>query len=139
MKSIDSADFEDFLRGYIEAALWADCMPPDDDPDGESGGRQGLEMRSSGEAIMRAECEAFVRANQADLTSYCAQVETIDDSPSAYAGHDFWLTSHHHGAGFWDRKGVGRAVGARLTESSHAIGREFAQPWDCGDGTADYE
>ena len=59
---------------------------------------------------MVADVRAFAEDNAVDL-------EGIDPGQ---AGHDFWLTRNHHGAGFWDR-GLGE-VGERLTDAAHAYG-----------------
>ena len=37
------------------------------------------------------------------------------------AGHDFWLTRNHHGAGFWDGDWP-EDVDEKLTEASHSWG-----------------
>lgn len=125
-------DVERFIDGYIECALWADCMPASDDPNAESGGGEHLELRNGAREKMAADCRTFCEENADDLARYCEQ-RGFDAS---YAGHDFWLTRQHHGAGFWDR-GLG-ALGQRLTEAAHAYGSaDDHTPFDCGDGTAD--
>ncbi len=128
-------DREAFIDGYVECALWADCLPPEDDPEGETGGREGLEIRPEARDKMAADCQTFVDFNRADLLAYCEQIRRVDHAPpEAYAGHDFWLTRNGHGAGFWDR-GLGE-LGERLSEVARAYG-EPIYPFDCGDGTAD--
>lgn len=37
------------------------------------------------------------------------------------AGHDFWLTKNHHGAGFWDGDWPAE-IGKKLTDISHKYG-----------------
>jgi hypothetical protein len=148
-------DADAFIDGYVECALWADCMPHEDhryNPapfcskcggacrmgNGELGGCEGLELRDGAREKMAVDCLAFIEANEADLLTYCEQ-RTYDPSQGeveSYAGHDFWLTRSGHGAGFWDR-GLG-ALGERLTEASKAYGSpDDHRPYDCGDGTAD--
>lgn len=131
-------DIEAFIDGYIECALWADCMPAEDDPDGESGGRESLELRDGARERMSVDCLAFCEANARDLAEYCER-RSYDPSQgpvSSYAGHDFWLTRNGHGAGFWDR-GLG-TLGERLTAAASAFGSaDDHTPYDCGDGTAD--
>jgi hypothetical protein len=47
-------------------------------------------------------------------------ITDIQDDVSL-AGHDFWLTRNHHGAGFWDGDWP-ECVGEKLTEASHSCG-----------------
>lgn len=125
-----------FIDGYVETALWADCMPPEDDPDGELGGREHLEMRADARDYMAADCQSFIDANHDDLLAYCDAVTTDGSPAESYAGHDFWLTRRRHGAGFWDR-GLGE-LGERLTRAAQSYS-EDPMPYDCGDGTADID
>lgn len=59
---------------------------------------------------MRNDCRDFFEANSEDLTNM----------DPGQAGHDFWLTRNHHGAGFWDR-GLGD-LGDRLTKAAQVYG-----------------
>lgn len=145
-----SNGFDDFVTGYIDAALWADCQwaEEDQDPSGESGGRVGLELRPGvrDTIIMRGQLEEFFASNAEDLIAYCEEIGPWTgnddrgyvemDPPEARAGHDFWLTRSRHGTGFWDR-GLGE-LGDRLTEAAHGYGSPDDHiPYDCGDGTAE--
>lgn len=138
----------DFLEGYVTAALWADCLPAEGDPEGESGGREHLTMRDDARESLAEDCRAFIEANLADLERYAEHAisATPVDVGKPYggdaalrvaawerAGHDFWLTRNGHGAGFWDR-GLGD-LGDRLTEAAKVYGEVLVI--DCGDGTAD--
>jgi hypothetical protein len=38
-----------------------------------------------------------------------------------YAGHDFWLTRNHHGAGFWDGDWE-QSAGEKLTALAESFG-----------------
>jgi hypothetical protein len=126
---ITDTDLESFIDGYIECALWADCWPAENDTDGESGGREHLELRDGVREAMAVDCIDFYNHNLADLADY-----TMQGRPMDHAGHDFWLTRNGHGAGFWDR-GLG-AVGDRLTRAAKVYG-DAQPPYDCGDGTCD--
>ena len=64
---------------------------------------------------MKRECAEF-QATHATLLSEAYR----DRYDASSAGHDFWLTRNHHGAGFWDR-GLGE-VGRKLTEAAHVYG-----------------
>lgn len=132
-------DREAFIDGYVECALWADCMPAEGEPDdAEMGGRESLEMTADGRERMAVDCDAFIARNLPDLVTYC-ELRTYDPSQgpvASYAGHDFWLTRNGHGAGFWDR-GLGD-LGERLSDAARAYGdADNMRPVDMGDGTAD--
>lgn len=100
-----------FTTAYIEAALWSSTDNSD-----ESGGRPldfnyGVEdIAPETIASILDDCKAFQEAHANDIGDNLEQ-----------AGHDFWLTRNHHGAGFWDGDWPDD-VGERLTEASHAFG-----------------
>lgn len=71
-----------------------------------------------------SDCEKFQSENE------IPEYNNAQYSDSEMAGHDFWLTRNHHGAGFWDR-GLGE-VGQKLTEASYAFGEVFAYLGDDG-------
>jgi hypothetical protein len=111
------ARVDELLSGYVECALWSST-----DQSTESGGyplddnygREDIAPESL--ASMREDCAAFLQSHGDDLDTL-----VIHERYSyAHAGHDFWLTRNHHGAGFWDR-GFD-ALGERLTEAAHAYG-----------------
>ena len=54
---------------------------------------------------MTADCDKFLTENAQDIDGRVEQ-----------AGHDFWLTRNHHGAGYWDGDWPTEA-GDRLTEA----------------------
>lgn len=120
MHEPDSPDYlETFTNAYIECALWSSIddngEPFDDNYDIDDLGPDERDR-------IREECKAFIAANIGDLEDAGSfPVYNRDDSgPPGCAGHDFWLTRNHHGAGFWDR-GLGD-IGERLTEMAHAYG-----------------
>ncbi len=100
-----------FTRAYIEAALWSSTDNSD-----ASGGLPldfsfGVEeIAPETLASILDDCTAFQEAHANDIGDNLVQ-----------AGHDFWLTRNHHGAGFWDGDWPDD-VGERLTEASHAFG-----------------
>lgn len=90
-------DANGITTGYLSAMLWvveSDLSIPDLDPEA------ALEV---GFAI-----GAWVYKHQDLLEESGLEPEQI--------GHDLYLTSNHHGAGFWDR-GLGE-LGDRLTEAA---------------------
>ena len=92
---------DSFTWAYIEAALWSslddDGMPLDDNYDATDLAPETLER-------MKVDCASF---KEQYWESICANLSG--------AGHDFWLTRNHHGAGFWD--GDWPEVGDDLTEA----------------------
>lgn len=117
---------DDFTRGYIECALWAETWDHSED----GGNDESFEAAGYGaddiapEALkqLESDCADFQEANAADLEAYCTQYGSVrgEHSGMACAGHDFWFTRNGHGAGFWDR-GLG-ALGERLSAASKAYG-----------------
>lgn len=112
---------ESMLRGYIDCALWS--------ADDEATGRGSLARRnfvradlaSSTEAVMRAECAAFLEEN----------LRYLGHQSFEQFGHDFWLTRNHHGAGFWDGS-YPELDGESLTHAAHAAGERDLYVGDDG-------
>lgn len=107
-------NLDTFTRAYMVAALWSsvgEAGEPLDDAHDVG------DLAPETAARMRADCAAFIAANAADLALYAERCESNEQwSAEDLAGHDFWLTRHGHGAGFWDR-GLGD-LGARLSEAA---------------------
>jgi hypothetical protein len=108
---------ETFLDAYTTCALWSS-----NDESNESGGepldKNYSRKNLSAEAlqVMVEDCHVFQRMARVLLS------QTPDDYGVERAGHDFWLTRNHHGAGFWDRD-LGE-VGEKLTELAHLFGEQ---------------
>jgi hypothetical protein len=102
-----------FSAAYAACALWSSIGD-----DGEPlDARHSLEdFAPEALAKMEADCATFERECNALLE--CAYNRVGYDVEQA--GHDFWLTRNHHGAGFWDR-GLG-VLGDRLTVRAEAFG-----------------
>lgn len=120
---------ENFIRGYIVAALWAET---DDDGEPLDDNHSQDDITPETMQAMRADCIAFQASNSADLDAYCEAIEYDpgQGSPEDYAGHDFWLTRNRHGAGYWDR-GLG-PLGERLSNSARGYGEAGIYPGDDG-------
>ena len=101
---------ETFYRAYIEAMLWS-SMGDDDEPLDKNYSAENLAPETI--TASRTDCEAFLEQ--------CG--EELHHNYSS-AGHDFWLTRNHHGAGFWDGD-WGKERGERLTNASHT----FREVW----------
>lgn len=96
-----------FTQAYVEASLWSST---DDDNEPLDGLYDADCIALEALQTMIAECQDFQTANAEDIATDLAR-----------AGHDFWLTRNHHGAGFWDGDWA-PAVGQRLTQNAHAYG-----------------
>jgi hypothetical protein len=118
---------DDFLRGYIEAAIWTGTDESDETggwPLDERFGFSDVALESMEKAL--AECRAFQEENAADLYVFREFYPRSPDghSSDAFAGHNFWLTRNGHGVGFWDR-GLPKDVGERLTKASRKAGERY--------------
>lgn len=110
---------ENFTTGYITCAIWSSC-----DDSGNPLDQMNTELSSETRMQMEEDCKAFEETNTALLEQWYAE---CGESPDR-AGHDFWLTRNHHGAGFWDRWNGATPqgkVGQALTESAHAFGESY--------------
>ncbi len=102
---------DEFTRAYVTCALWStvDSSVTDSGrPLADHYTERDLSRDTLG--IMIHDCLEFQAAWSDD----------IQDDLSR-AGHDFFLTRNHHGAGFWDGDWPGE-VAERLTMASHAFG-----------------
>lgn len=104
-----------FYDAYLTTALWSSV-----DDAGEPLDHDANSIDAETQAAMRADCDAFYDANQADLN--CDGVTYGPDfDQDGRAGHDFWLTRCGHGAGFWDGDWP-EPQAARLTAAAEAFG-----------------
>ena len=100
--NIDSLD--DFTRAYMECALWSShtVLPDSNEEVNLDDNHDITDIAPATRETMIADCKAFQTENSEYLI---AAIEKEDVCPSVIqrrAGHDFWLTRNHHGAGFWD-------------------------------------
>jgi hypothetical protein len=102
-----------FTQAYVEAMFWTECNSDNDELEDMTFDDLAPETLAQ---IVR-DCEAFQRDHETLLDKAFARSDSYDESS---AGHDYWLTRNHHGAGFWDR-GLG-AIGNDLTEMAHRDG-----------------
>jgi len=128
---------DDFTRAYLECALWSSTDESDEyggEPLDKNYGVEDFAPESLQSAI--EDCRDF-QESFGDLVAlgYGGRGGDGEEfSAEARAGHDFWLTRNHHGAGFWDgdwnismppdHEGARRCrtVGDYLTEMSHPYG-----------------
>jgi hypothetical protein len=117
------ADFPAFFEAYLVAALWSSTIGEgsEEEPgerDGDPFDKHFSVSDFSEEAleVLRAHafsfwCRMWYYVN-AETPANCHSETT----PAHMAGHDFWLTSNGHGAGFWD--GDWPTYGEQLTKLS---------------------
>ncbi len=142
------ADFDDFVRGYLEAALFSTSVGDDFAADwnkatGDAFASDcsmivfGLGVDDiSAESIesARKQCADFITHNRADLDAYVEAMgtwrgsDTNRGSDASYsgwesAGIDFLFSSAGHGAGYFDR-GLD-ALGARLQAAARVYGEQY--------------
>jgi hypothetical protein len=96
---------ETLVQSYIATALWSST---DDDGKYLDQRYSPSDLAPETRARMEDDCAAFLAAHATTVAGR-----------EALAGHDFWLTRCHHGAGFWD--GDWGDLGDGLTEASHAF------------------
>ncbi|MDE2103053.1 MAG: hypothetical protein KGL39_37760 [Patescibacteria group bacterium] len=116
-----------FTDAYIDCALWSSV---DDDGDPLDNNFSCNDLDADALSEMERDCANFERDNRDLLQEAYATVLHIPGQPHYspanepgdfytpdMAGHDFWLTRNHHGAGFWDR-GLSEYLGNLLTEAA---------------------
>jgi hypothetical protein len=102
------------------AALWSTC---DDEGEPLDGTYDTDDLNDTGFDTITT---VFIASNEADCQ------EWIERYGEESLGHDIWLTSQRHGAGFWDR-GAGE-LGERLTQACRACGFDGADIYIGADG-----
>lgn len=125
---------EEFIRGYMIAAVWASMHTADEHTDPVPIDSLDPEPEWSEEAIKEVKevCIDFMESNEADLDLYVSEIEydPTQGTPYDYAGHDYWLTRNGHGVGYWDRS-LGK-LGKRLTEACDSYGSQDLEIGDDG-------
>lgn len=101
------ASLDEFTQAYVEAMFFTSSGYEED---GDLQDASFGELAPETLAKIIHDCELFQKDN-ADL---------IGDEWSQ-AGHDFWLTRNHHGAGFWDGDWEEPEATA-LTDAAHGYG-----------------
>lgn len=93
------ADCDDFVRAYVEAALWStndETTPEGGEPLDKNYGIENIDPMTLWGMIR--DCDAFRDQNAADLN---ALLEHHGIALREIA-RDFWLNRNGHGCGFWD-------------------------------------
>lgn len=121
----DFAKLPLFVQGYLKAVFWTDASP-DADEELRDVGYSDLAHESLVSVIK--ECEQF-QEQAKDLLSLAYERDYEEEQ----AGHDFWLTRNHHGAGFWDRDELDAGdLGDKLTKIAHSFGDAYLMVGDDG-------
>lgn len=101
-------NLDSFTRQYIETALWSS----NDESTPEGGNPLDANY----------DINDIAPETLAQMIEDCAkfQADNANDIGLRYsdAGHDFWLTRHHHGAGFWETPDWPKQAGERLTKAA---------------------
>ena len=116
MNDIDK-DFEDFFEHYLICALWASS---DTDAIGRYFNFDDLfstkDFEEESLKYLRNTAYKFYRDNK-HMFKY--KQHTFNDGTYTdymLAGHDFWLTTHSHGSGFWDGDMINQDDATLITE-----------------------
>ncbi len=112
---------DDFLRGYLDAALFtADAHPP-----------SGQDYVSSGRAdeMFPSLPDYFIEQARKDCAKFtvenCSLLNQAGDPWQN--GADFWYTRNGHGVGFWDR-GYPDEIADPLTKACKKWGEVWLMP-----------
>lgn len=113
-------DVQKFITAYLECAMWS-SHAFDDEGTAQESLDQKYEFDDIDPESMEAaqkECVSFIEGIATTLRHAIGR----NRYTMAGAGHDFWLTRNHHGAGFWDR-GLG-AAGESLSRWAKSYGEK---------------
>ena len=111
---------KELLDGLITCAVWAECSEYDEkyEPGSVLSYMNADNFAPSALAFLRDYCREFAEA----FPRFCAdpdsfRVSTYDPTCKIleYVGHDLWLTTCGHGAGFWDGDWE-ESIGEELSE-----------------------
>lgn len=114
-------NIQQFLSGYIGAALWSttDCR----DEEGNDTYSLDDEFDSVSDACraaMLSDCEDFIQAQAEKLESFKTLAgPNCDDWRLGFL---FWLNRSGHGSGFWDELPAGETLGDELSEACRPYG-----------------
>lgn len=100
-----------FLNAYITCAIWSSTDQDDDNTPLDKNFTPN-DLSPQALVTMRADCERFLQES--------GLAPTHPLWHETRAGHDFWLTRNHHGAGFWDGDWP-EPLATRLTDLAHTF------------------
>lgn len=100
--------FETFFHSFIETALWCSSDSNSDSDTSLQNQNYSIDdIDPNCLETLKTDCQLFFDENYSKIQTNIS-----------LAGHDFWLTSNRHGAGFWDGDWE-KEIGQELTEESH--------------------
>jgi len=113
----ESKDTLDFMQGYKYCMLWA-SLGDEEDCEFLSNKYNVDDIADETIAKVHHDCSAFLYKTRAMLKPFITE-----EYDMCSAGHDFFLTRNHHGAGFWDRENLSKGkTGNKLTDIAHKFG-----------------
>ena len=89
-------ELQEFRFSFIETLFWVESGDDEGEIDAES------ELSEVVEEDIKADCRSFYRRAWVDLHNAADKLGIDHLCAARLAGHDFYLTRNHHGAGFWD-------------------------------------
>lgn len=104
------------LLGYMTAALWSSYNPDNESEEYLDQNYSVQDITESTKKLMEKDVSKFINKNLDALEKSGLNWEQI--------GHDFWLTRHHHGAGFWDKS---RCLTAKLGKELSDAAQKFKE------------
>ena len=113
-------ELDDFTKAYLITALWSSTDSSTGEPLDKNYGFEDFAPKTLKK--MKKDCDIFQKSHAEAIKDHPPHGFLGDgqNSPLAKAGHDFWLTRNHHGAGFWD--GDWPVIGEKMTAASHDFG-----------------
>ncbi len=121
---------EDILRGYLEACAWSSSDMSDDEDGNQHESLDAFDFSPEAELKASKDVSAFVSMVTKALGKDIYQICQDNGHSMSEFGHDLWLTSAGHGAGFWDGDWDmdGDAL-TKLVEKSPLADNEFNGPY----------
>jgi hypothetical protein len=129
MIHLEDRNAQNFINGYIEAALWSSTCQEFDEDSGQTidvpvdRNHDKDDLTDDSMQLIVEDCLRFMRENARDIERATLSPR-VNNYTYASAGHDFLLTRNRHGAGFWDR-GFSKQLGDALTAAAHSYGESF--------------
>ncbi len=114
-------DFDDFVDGYIEVALFSSNDESRDDGGDPLDRNYGPEdIADEAMLAMRGECAWFLGMHGDIIRNADHKPGSGGDTVWNHAGRDFWYTRNGHGCGFWDGDWP-EPTATTLDKSAHAF------------------
>lgn len=112
---------KEFISAYITTALWLE-MDSNENPLEQNYSEKDLTI--SANQRIQEDCTQFLE-KASSIIDKAIEDNAVqfgpDFGPYGRAGHDFFLTRNHHGAGYWDGD-WSEPYGDQLTELAHTFG-----------------